>query len=228
MIGWLRLLVGSRAMADSARAVEKGGGAIGRTPGRHERGKETRRELIRAATKLWSTRGFDAVTVEEICAEAGVGRTTFYLHFESKEQLLASLAAATATGVAADLEEVRASDLLDAQIDAFVLGVARRIEDVPQSLVLLVLQGQRATAMKLDAEQRAKWASFADILRGVLVDASRRGDLARVADPAELGEILGAVTMDAIETWASGRLGDMSLGVVLRRRFAVVLDQYRA
>jgi AcrR family transcriptional regulator len=215
-------------MAKSARAVENGGGAIGRTPGRHERGKETRRGLIRAATTLWSTRGFDAVTVEEICAEAGVGRTTFYLHFESKEQLLASLAAATAAGVAADLEEVRASDLLDAQIDAFVLGVARRIEEVPKSLVLLVLQGQRATAMKLDAEQRAKWPSFADILRGVLVDASHRGDLARVADPAELGEILGAVTMDAIETWASGRLGDMSLGVPLRRRFAVVLDQYHA
>ena len=45
-------------------------------------------------------------------------------------------------------------------------------------------------------------------------------------DPAELGEILGALTMDAIEAWASGR-SEKSLTAVLRFRFALVLDQYR-
>jgi AcrR family transcriptional regulator len=52
------------------------GGVRRRTLGRQERGKETRRNLIRTATRLWSERGFDAVTVEEICSAAGVGRTT--------------------------------------------------------------------------------------------------------------------------------------------------------
>ena len=79
-------------------------GASRGTLGRQERGKETRRNLIRTAARLWNERGFDDVTVEEICSEAGVGRTTFYLHFESKERLLASLAGATSAGVADDLE----------------------------------------------------------------------------------------------------------------------------
>jgi AcrR family transcriptional regulator len=199
-----------------------------RTRGRQERGKETRRRLIHAATKLWSKRGFDAVTVEEICTEAGVGRTTFYLHFESKERLLASLAGATAAGVTADLEDVRASESLDQQLDAFVRGVVRRMEDVPRSLVQLVIQSQRVAAMHIDAVQRAESTSFGDILRGILADARRRGELRRGADPAELGEILGALTMDAIETWSSDRADDTSLAAVLRRRFAVVLDQYRS
>jgi AcrR family transcriptional regulator len=204
------------------------GGTARRTLGRQERGKETRRKLIRAATRLWSERGFDAVTVEDLCAEAGVGRTTFYLHFESKERLLAGLAGATAAGVVADLDGVRASESVDAQLSAFIRGVARRMDDVPRSLVQLVIQSQRAGAMNATAEQLAQSTSFADILREILADARRRGELTRSANAAELGDILGALTMDAIESWASGRLGDASLATVLRRRFAVVLDQYRA
>jgi AcrR family transcriptional regulator len=198
-----------------------------RTLGRQERGKETRRKLIRAATRLWSERSFDAVTVEELCAEAGVGRTTFYLHFESKERLLASLAGATAAGVVSDLEHVRESESLDTQLSAFISGVARRMDDVPRSLVQLVIQSQRAGAMNATPEQLAESTSFADILRGILTAARRRGELTRAANPAELGDILGALTMDAIETWASRHSGDASLAAVLRRRFAVVLDQYR-
>jgi AcrR family transcriptional regulator len=205
-----------------------GDGAARRTLGRQERGKETRRKLIRAATRLWSERGFDAVTVEELCAEAGVGRTTFYLHFESKERLLASLAGATAAGVVSDLEHVRESEQLDAQLDAFIRGVARRMDDVPRSLVRLVIQSQRAGAMNATAEQLAESTSFADILRDVLSGARRRGELTRSANPGELGDILGALTMDAIETWSSSHASDASLATVLRRRFAVVLDQYRA
>jgi hypothetical protein len=67
---------------------------------------------------------------------------------------------------------------------------------------------------------------FADLARDVLADARRRGELVRAADPDELGEILGALTMDAIEAWASGR-SRKSLTAVLRFRYALVVDQYR-
>ena len=46
-------------------------------------------------------------------------------------------------------------------------------------------------------------------------------------DPRELGEMLGALTMDTIEAWASGRSGDRPLDGALRSRISVVLDQYR-
>jgi AcrR family transcriptional regulator len=196
------------------------------TLGRQERGKETRRTLIRTAARLWGERGFDAVTVEEICSEAGVGRTTFYLHFESKERLLASLAGATSAGVAADLEAAHSSDSLDAQLDVLIRGIARRMQDVPKSLAQLVINSQRLGMMKAGPEVVAQATRFADLAREVLADARRRGELVRSADPEELGEILGALTMDAIEAWAAGR-SRKSLTGVLRFRFALVIDQYR-
>jgi AcrR family transcriptional regulator len=201
-------------------------GASRGTLGRQERGKETRRRLIRTAARLWGERGFDSVTVEEICSEAGVGRTTFYLHFESKERLLASLASGTAAGVAADLDAAHGADSLDEQLDVLVRGIARRMQAVPKSLAQLVIDSWRLGLIHEGTGEVARATRFADLAREVLVDARRRGELVRAADPGELGEILGALTMDAIEAWASGR-SRRSLAAVLRARYALVIDQFR-
>lgn len=47
----------------------------------------TRRTLQHALLTLMLKKGYDAITVEEICAEANVGRSTFYAHFTSKDEL---------------------------------------------------------------------------------------------------------------------------------------------
>jgi AcrR family transcriptional regulator len=195
------------------------------TLGRQARGRETRRNLIRVAAKLWSERGFEAVTVEEICSEAGVGRTTFYLHFESKERLLAGLASATAAGVEDDLAAVR-DGTLDEQLDVLLRGVVRRMQAVPKSLAQLVINSQQLGLMKAGPEVIANSTRFADLARDVLASARQRGELVDDVDPVELGEILGALTMDAIEAWAAGR-SRRSLASVLRSRYALVVDQFR-
>jgi AcrR family transcriptional regulator len=59
------------------------------TPSRRERKKErTRREIYAAAMELFSDRGFEGVTVEEICESADVARATFFHHFPTKSALL--------------------------------------------------------------------------------------------------------------------------------------------
>jgi len=50
--------------------------------------KRTRRSLKDALLALILEKGFTAVTVEEIADRADVGRTTFYLHYHDKEDLL--------------------------------------------------------------------------------------------------------------------------------------------
>ena len=99
------------------------------------------------------------------------------------------------------------------------------MQAVPKSLAQLVINSQRLGLMKAGPEVLASSTRFADLARAVLTDARRRGELVRTADPEELGEILGALTMDAIEAWATGR-SRKSLTAVLRYRFALVVDQY--
>lgn len=48
----------------------------------------TRERLVGAAFQLFARQGFDATTVDQIAAEARVGRTTFFRHFPSKEDVV--------------------------------------------------------------------------------------------------------------------------------------------
>ena len=53
----------------------------------HRVGK--RQQLLRAARALFSARGFDAVSIDEIMAGAGLTRGGFYSYFGSKSELYA-------------------------------------------------------------------------------------------------------------------------------------------
>lgn len=52
-------------------------------------GKERREQLIRVGTQLFSERGFEATSVEEIAHVAGVSKPVVYEHFGGKEGLYA-------------------------------------------------------------------------------------------------------------------------------------------
>jgi AcrR family transcriptional regulator len=56
-----------------------------------QRSEETRARIIESATKLFSNRGFNASSVDDICAEAGISKGAFYHHFESKQALFLAL-----------------------------------------------------------------------------------------------------------------------------------------
>ena len=54
------------------------------------RSNRTRRQLKEALLSLILEKGYDAVTIEDITQRADLGRTTFYLHYKDKEDLLLS------------------------------------------------------------------------------------------------------------------------------------------
>jgi AcrR family transcriptional regulator len=107
--------------------------AIGR--GRRARRKlATRDALQSAALRLVRGRGPDSVTVEEICAQAGVSPRTFFNYFASKEEAIIDW---------------------DAEIDAFVVhAVAERpAAESPLRAIRSVLGAAIADAMRMEPWQ---------------------------------------------------------------------------
>jgi AcrR family transcriptional regulator len=48
----------------------------------------TRALLHEALLRLIAQKGYESITVEDICAEANIGRSTFYAHYTGKEDLM--------------------------------------------------------------------------------------------------------------------------------------------
>lgn len=67
-------------------------GQVTRQRVRKTRG-ERRADLLQAAVERFSARGIERTTIDEIVSAAGVAKGTFYLYFDSKEQVVAALRA---------------------------------------------------------------------------------------------------------------------------------------
>jgi AcrR family transcriptional regulator len=89
--------------------------------GRSRRRQRSAAQLYDAASDLLASRSFEELSVEDICAHAGIGRATFFRIFQTKAGLLrefnrrlaqnaaARIAAAETAGVASTLGHIRAA-----------------------------------------------------------------------------------------------------------------------
>ncbi|MGN7965088.1 TetR/AcrR family transcriptional regulator [Microbacterium sp. 22179] len=88
---------------------------------RDVRKRETIRALTDTARRLTIERGFAGFTVEEVCAEAGVSRRTFFNYFESKDNAVFGYTEIDPRLVELDDEFVaKSGDLLDDFVDVVV------------------------------------------------------------------------------------------------------------
>ncbi len=56
-----------------------------------QRSEETRHHILNSAIKLFSTNGYNAASVDDICSEAGVSKGAFYHHFPTKQSVFLAL-----------------------------------------------------------------------------------------------------------------------------------------
>lgn len=51
----------------------------------------TKEKIMDVALRMFSIRGFEAVSIRDICGEAGIKESTIYYHFKNKQDILDSL-----------------------------------------------------------------------------------------------------------------------------------------
>ncbi|MDH6126119.1 AcrR family transcriptional regulator [Kitasatospora sp. GP82] len=77
------------ALAERALAAQS---AAGPSPAGHRRAaaqrQQMRQDLATAAMELFASQGYEETTVDQIAAEAGVARRTFFRYFRSKEEAI--------------------------------------------------------------------------------------------------------------------------------------------
>jgi AcrR family transcriptional regulator len=71
------------------------------------RSEETRQHILEAATHLFSSCGYDATGVAEICQAAGVSKGAFYHHFPTKQAVFMALLNAYLNGIESGFSVMR-------------------------------------------------------------------------------------------------------------------------
>jgi AcrR family transcriptional regulator len=126
---------------------------------------ERRQRLIDAARRCLADRSFRTLTVDDVCAEAGVSKGAFYGYFERKQDLLLALL---------DDEDAAMRDLMQGLQDRGLHGV-ERLRRFAQAMVRrgsdpsgLQIQADLWVEMATEPAVRAHWAEAVRERRGVL------------------------------------------------------------
>ncbi|MET9387392.1 TetR family transcriptional regulator [Streptomyces sp. NPDC002928] len=172
--------------------------SVGADVGLRERKKQqTREALHRAAIHLYLERGPDSVTVNDICAAAGVSRRTFFNYFDSKDDAVLDWNEEQSGGSLAERIAARPADAdpLQAVHQAIRAGIRRLLEHPTwRERQQLVRQNPRLAPMAFANNRRTQ----ASIAEGV---ARRTGLTADDLYPRALAGAAHAVTRTALAQW---------------------------
>ncbi len=97
---------------------------------RKEQGAETKKRLYEIAERLFSSREHIDVSVEDITSEAGITKGAFYVHFESKDALIARLIADHAARADMNYRGFLEGLPADLPAPAVLLALTEKIADV--------------------------------------------------------------------------------------------------
>jgi AcrR family transcriptional regulator len=157
-----------------------------------EQGLERKHQLLEAAARLFSTKGYSSTRIADICAEAGVAKGLMYWYFPTKQSLFAELVRT----MRQQLRRAQAA-AMDPTADAIT-----RIRQGTEASVLFMAE-HRAYFALLDVEQtddevaevlRAGSDVYAaDVLR-LVREAQREGTLADADPQLYVTGVLGAVS----------------------------------
>ncbi|MDB5479656.1 MAG: transcriptional regulator, TetR family [Caulobacteraceae bacterium] len=107
------------------------------TPLRQAQRELTRSRIRDAARDLFYELHYDATTVDQIAGAAGLTRSTLYLHYRDKAEILADITADYAPRAVAQMERLPGPNPSLAEIDAWLLEVVDFVtaERVPLAIV---------------------------------------------------------------------------------------------
>jgi len=106
-----------------------------KTDKRKAQGVETKRKLVEIAERLFIERGFAEVSVEDITDGAGITKGAFYVHFPSKDALIALVIADHIARADTNYKTVLETLPPDMPASGMLLALTERITDVLASTI---------------------------------------------------------------------------------------------
>ena len=164
---------------------------------RKQREKEKRKiEIINAARKVFSSKGFNSSTMEEIATEAELSPGTLYLYFKNKEELHTSLSIEILKYLADELQNVVAEQIsVEEKIDRFRDVFIKVYDHDPNILINLFHLQSGETLQNLSDEVLQQIKIYSATAHGAIIKVIKDGieqDIFIDEHPVALADVLWA------------------------------------
>ncbi|MFC1417630.1 TetR/AcrR family transcriptional regulator [Streptacidiphilus cavernicola] len=163
--------------------------------GTTKRRPRTRAALLTAALAAFAEHGFQATTIEQVCARAGYTRGAFYSNFTSKDELFLELfdqhSAQTVLRLSAAMDSIPTEDLTLDRLAERVCEIEPAERDwylVSTEFTLHAIRDRETARILAQHDARLR----AELARGI-TEHLRRAGLALTVDPDELARLLIAI-----------------------------------
>lgn len=165
--------------------------------------QETKKKIIEAARMVISDKGFEAVSIDDIMAEAGLGKGTFYTHFERKEDVVYELNKTDFYRLAETVNAMSDKDIMDKleyYCREFMKSIERAGIEICRQWIKNNLSGGTMCGIEdIDGKPISKYQYDYQAMQSVLSEAVRQGQLMEDTPVNELallinGELYGLMT----------------------------------
>jgi AcrR family transcriptional regulator len=152
-----------------------------------------RTRIVAGARRHFLAHGFRGVTMDDLAAELGMSKKTFYAHFRSKGTLVEAVILAKAADVEAELEQIEneRSAAFPEALREMLLCLQRHAEEIQPAFV----RDMRRAAPDLFKTVEARRAALIERYFGKLFTDGRRAGMVRKDLPPQLAIeiLLGAI-----------------------------------
>ncbi|HET9955185.1 MAG TPA: TetR/AcrR family transcriptional regulator [Polyangiaceae bacterium] len=157
---------------------------------------ERREQILKSAREVFARRGYHATTIDDIVADAGLARGTFYLYFDDKRAIFSELIERFAARITQAIQRIDPNDperSVDLQARDNIRGILRTCL-AERTMTKLLLTDVAGADPNFDQKLRAFYETVSQLLAESLKDGQALGIVAH-GEP----RVLACLTIGALK-----------------------------
>lgn len=161
---------------------------------------EVRERILSAAVDLFASHGYDATSVSQVVAQAGVTKGALYHYFSAKDDLLFEIYHTLLTDQLASLDRIMGLGLDPASaLREVIRSLVETTSAEAKAVTVFAREGARLGEERWDTF-RAEWRRYQDTVRALIRDAQTTGVFAGHASPEVISWAIFGVS-NSMPTW---------------------------
>jgi len=191
------------------------------TTRRERKKRETRDKIFSSAIKLFKTYGFEATTIDMISEEADVARGTIFLHFTSKEAILANWGYERLH----EIEERRSEWDFGDDCKAKVLRIYKIMNEVTITnfdFIKVVVESSMKHRKVLENEKNM-YFELRQLFADLIEEAQEKGQLKSKFNSLVAANMLENIYYNALYDWVRSE-GAWALEEIMEEKVSIVFE----